>query len=210
MSEDLAKKKHALRRSIEAWSHGTGQPIVARAPEMSPIRLVNCKLVSNRIEGIKLLPRGARCVEVGTQTGAFARQILDIAAPSELHLIDLVWSTFDRSIFSQAELSGTLHLHEGYSDAMLTALPDNYFDWIYIDASHAYENVSKDIAISATKLRSTGFIVCNDYTTWSPGEVENYGVMYALNEFCEREDWEFVYFALQGEGFHDVCVRKRQ
>jgi predicted O-methyltransferase YrrM len=209
VSEKLWSARSEFRSAIEEWSRVSGQAIVTRAPEVAAERLTHCRVFSNRVEGLKTLPRNARCVEVGTQAGYFARQIIDLVSPKELHLIDLVWSHFNRSLFSEAELRDTIKIYEGYSNAILDRLPDAYFDWIYIDASHAYENVKDDIDISGRKLKPGGLIICNDYTAWSPGEVEQYGVMRALNEFCEREDWEFIYLALQGEGFHDVCVRKR-
>jgi hypothetical protein len=91
----------------------------------------------------------------------------------------------------------------------LENFPDNYFDWIYIDADHSYEGVKKDINKSKTKVKRDGLLVFNDYTPWSVAELIPYGVPKAVNEFCIANNWEIIYFALDSYfGYHDVAIRR--
>jgi len=68
----------------------------------------------------------------------------------------------------------------------MAAFPDPPFDFIYIDADHAYEGVVKDLAQAERKLKDDGWIVCNDYTLFSPLENIKYGVYRAVNEFASN------------------------
>ena len=112
------------------------------------------------------------------------------------------------NIFKEGIENGTIELHEGDSSTILSSFPDEYFDWIYIDADHAYEGVCKDIQQGYTKVKPDGMIVFNDYTNWSVCEIIPYGVTKAANEFCIANDWEVVFLALQSLGYHDIAIRK--
>jgi len=91
---------------------------------------------------------------------------------------------------------------------MLALFPEEYFDWIYIDADHAYEGVCKDIERGHTKVKSDGMMVFNDYTNWSVCEIMPYGVAKAVNEFCIANNWEIVFLALQSLGYRDIAIKK--
>ncbi len=58
--------------------------------------------------------------------------------------------------------------------------PDNFFDLIYIDANHSYEEVKKDIINWLPKLKNTGTIAGHDYDNhWV-------GVKKAVNEMFKN------------------------
>jgi len=152
---------------------------------------------------------------VGTQYGHFAEKILAIAKPKKLHLLDYNLDLFkaeiskkQKSLVQEGIENGTVELHEGDSSTILRSFPDEYFDWIYIDADHAYQGVCKDIQQGYTKVKAEGMMVFNDYTNWSVCEVMPYGVAKAVNEFCIANNWEIVFFAFQPLGYHDVAIRK--
>jgi len=90
----------------------------------------------------------------------------------------------------------------------LGSFPDEYFDWIYIDAQHTYDGVKRDIAAARRKIKADGLLVFNDYTMWSYVEMQPYGVVAAVNELCIEEGWEIVYLALPSHMYCDVAVRR--
>src|SRR5690242_19055236 len=106
-----------------------GQPSAAIPPEL----LADCRLCASRHELVKNLPRQACVAEVGTYRGGFARHILEACDPSELHLIDIDVSLLDPAVANDSRVS----VHQGLSQETLGHLPDNHFDWIYIDGDHS-------------------------------------------------------------------------
>jgi predicted O-methyltransferase YrrM len=59
--------------------------------------------------------------------------------------------------------------------------PDNYFDIVYIDASHDYESVKNDILTWIPKIKDGGIICGDDYIGGWPGVVK------AVNEVFEHK-----------------------
>jgi hypothetical protein len=138
--------------------------------------------------------------------GEFSREIVEIVSPTELHLIDQYLEPRARALASDP--GGYIRLHEGDSADTLEAFPDEYFDWIYIDAQHSYEGVRRDIAVCRRKVKKTGLMLFNDYIPWSYVEMQPYGVMAAVNELCIDDGWEIVYLALPPHMYCDVALRR--
>ena len=55
--------------------------------------------------------------------------------------------------------------------------PDDYLDWVYIDASHRYEDVREDIAVWHRKVKPGGILSGHDYSNCA-------GVEKAVREFA--------------------------
>lgn len=87
---------------------------------------------------------------------------------------------------------------QGYINDILTTLPDNSFDFIYIDACHEKNCVLNDIEISIPKLKTNGVICGHDYIHDEPWD---HGVRGAVDEFFkgkkinffEDTSWSVVY-----------------
>jgi spermidine synthase len=179
------------------------------ATELAAEHVRNCRVYPNRVAPLELVPQDAICAEVGIFECDFSAEIRK-RAPKELHLIDIdpQWLDGARRRFPGDIASGRIVLHEGDSSTVLRSLPPASFDWIYIDGDHHYDGCKKDIEAAAECLKPGGLMALNDYTFWGASDFYKYGVMEAVNEFCATEGWEFVYFALQGRGYHDVAIRK--
>lgn len=184
-------------------AHLFGAPIALPAGAVA-----GAKLVASRADALELLPRGGRVAELGTQAGRYARQILDVSHPDELHLFDLEFDTL-RAHAPGVAADSRVHLHLGDSSTELARLPDESFSWIYVDGDHSEPGVRRDAECAARKLRRDGILVFNDYTLWSPMEMTDYGIVPVVNGLLSDGVWEVVYFALHPLMYCDIALRRR-
>ena len=180
----------------------------AKPPLLTHRHLQNSRVVPRRKDILALMPQGGICAEIGTQTGNFAKQILRVMKPARLHIYDIDFTAFDQAYFQSTIQQGIVELHQGDSSALLAATPDRSFDFIYIDGDHSYEGAVRDLEQAARKIKDDGWIVCNDYTIYSPLEKSKYGVYRAVNEFCLKHGYEIAYLGLHQWSYHDVALRK--
>lgn len=180
-----------------------GAPAVPR-PEL----LTHCRVLNDRYEIIRRLPKGKIFAEVGTLTGDFIVRVLELCEPSELHLFDFGFNNLRSENRAILDKFGKAHYHIGNSSKQLSSLADNYFDVIYVDADHSYQGVLKDLEQAIKKVKPDGYIICNDYTNFDPIQVMPYGVYAAVNRFANENNLVFEFIALSAMGFHDVALRR--
>ena len=163
-------------------------------------------------------------VEIGVFRGEFAKMILDIINPSVLVLIDpfeendewygeegnslrTAYSTFeDLNIvvkkFSTEIVKLNVVIMKGYSYDIVHKCKDHAFDFIYIDASHRYADVKRDLNNWHTKLTINGVMAGHDY---SPDP--QFGVVQAVDEYCEEQGFEMI---LLNENGGDWALKRKQ
>lgn len=96
------------------------------------------------------------------------------------------WSTVKRDFWTNTRNFNNIKLVQDYNYNVINNYPDEYFDFIYIDASHDYESVKRDIQISLPKIKKGGLIGGHDYEeTWS-------GVIEAVNEIFGKPHQTFM------------------
>lgn len=162
------------------------------------------------------MPKGVICAEVGVAEGEFSRQILDIMQPEHLHLIDLWHEKSERYADAMgptiarvdSELkTGIVAIHRGYSWDMISQLPDDSLDWIYIDAAHDYHSVKRDLDATLPKMKVGSWICGHDYTRWAGSGISRWGVREAVNEFCIEHDWRFRYLTFETHGHASFAIQ---
>ena len=191
-------------QEASVWERGLLRP----APQLREEHLCDCIVVPERTALLKRLPKGGVVAEVGTLEGEFAREILQIVGPRELHLIDHEIHPRVRELAEDPSLRGRLHVHHRDSVEALESFPDQMFDWIYIDAQHTYEGVKRDINAARGNVKTDGWLVFNDYTVWSYVELQPYGVVAAVNELCLEDNWKIAFLALPSHMYCDVAMQR--
>jgi hypothetical protein len=163
--------------------------------------------ITCREDILETMPKNAVVAELGVFKGVFARKIYDICTPSELHLIDC-WQTQEELGRIEAVVGlpqekhdanleetkerfngcGNIFFHVGFTSSVVFDFQDDFFDWIYVDANHTYEGAFSDLTLYFPKVKTGGYIVCDDYCD----DDENYyGVKKAISQFCAQHQLKF-------------------
>ena len=180
------------------------------AVRLSSMHLEGSALVHHREEFLNFVPKNGVCAEVGIFKCSFSKKILDTTSPEKLHLIDISNDSIElaSSLFPKEIESKQVELHKGDSSVLISKFPDNYFDWIYIDGDHTYEGCKKDLDAAFPKMKPEGKILLNDYIYFSSSNMEKFGVVEAVNEFCIAHNYKIKYMSLHGRMYNDVFLER--
>lgn len=156
----------------------------------------------------QMLPKLSIGAEIGVWKGESSKELMRIAHPKRLHLID-PWRFQDEfshrmyggavaksqtdmehiyaGIMSDFGKNPNIIVHRDFSHNAAPLFNDEYFDWIYIDGNHYYEYVLKDIQLYFPKLKKGGLLIGDDYF-WSSPELNGdqpvkRAVQYFLKEY---------------------------
>lgn len=191
-----AALRRVYRLARSAWESPRKSPIVPA------FQFEGARYFANRRDLVTSLPPGGRVLEVGTDTGAFARVILAAAEPQGLDVIDVDFSRFDPALKEEPRIT----CHEGRSADIMAGFEPASFDWVYVDASHRYEDVVADAAAARRIVRPGGFLVFNDYAHIDPW-LGRFGVHLAVSEFLVESGWAIHGLAHHPAGLYDIAIR---
>lgn len=122
-------------------------------------------------------------VEIGVDEGEHANRILsDWKNVKKLYLVDVIDNIHDRF---KVEGDRVEFFHESSIEGA-KRFPDNYFDFVYIDAGHSYESVMEDLNAWYPKLKVGGIICGHDMNDNEIGT--KIGVGGASSEFFKLHD----------------------
>lgn len=191
------------------------------------------------IEEVTSQFREGRGAEIGVFKGEFSKHILS-NWDGTLYMID-VWRPLGEEYLDSSNhrehlsaYSEAMNNISGYEDRgiMLRAdskiasdmFPDDTFDFVYIDANHAYDFVKQDIELWYPKVKWGGYLMGHDYINldWynDPNFLPNgkdkhiwngdfyhgvFGVNPAVDEFCEEYGFDLT---LTKEWFGSWCIKK--
>jgi FkbM family methyltransferase len=161
----------------------------------------------------ELFPSG-KGVEIGVLNGEYSKIILERWENGQLFMVD-VWRHLDGYIDMNGQddkyhhdclinackntkqWENRAHIIRMDSVASANMFPDEYFDFVYIDADHSYEGVVRDMKAWWPKVKKGGLFCGDDYipqdgdiwmtvTGKEPVYAGKFGVRKAVNEFMEK------------------------
>jgi hypothetical protein len=92
------------------------------------------------------------------------------------------------SHYQRELVRGQVVLNIGWDLDLLPAFPDGYFNWVYLDTSHQYEQTARELELFRTRVKTTGIIAGDDWYV-SPAHL-HHRVFKAINEFIEK--WPYL------------------
>ena len=146
----------------------------------------------------RVLPKNAVGAELGVFKGYFSPVLIDGSRAKVVHLIDpwyldtshWHWGYGNRSTvravinilrrFEKQIEAGQVRVHIGDDLQVLATFPDGYFDWVYIDSTHAYEHTKRELDLLVRKMKPDGVIAGDD---WRPDPTHPHHGYKAVTEF---------------------------
>lgn len=166
----------------------------------------------------ELLPPNPMCIEIGVYRGEFAEMIFDVLQPKELNLIDpykigeefypdglrTSYSTKEdfhiaSERFSKKDADG-VNFWLATSYHVSDRFNDGAYDFIYVDGSHLYKDVLRDLVMYEDKLSVQSLLCGHDYNSSFEGVKE------AVDDFCLFYDYEMLLLNPNGG---DFALRKK-
>ncbi len=211
--------------------------LMKKGPMIKQECLEGAKILENRDKALPLMPKDGVVAEIGVAYGDFSEKILETMTPKKMYAIDLfheerkregdIWGrTWIRDSglnhrewyekkFSKKIDEGILEVKSGLSYEVLKTFPDNFFDYVYIDACHEYESVKRDAEMVYDKVKNGGIVAFNDYTyftiTHEPFDPYSYyGVALVANEFINKTNSKVLFLCLERHLNMDIVVQVRK
>jgi hypothetical protein len=206
IAPELSLKVKLLRRIRAAMA--TNDALAGMA-EIRPELIANTVTLANRDALIDQMPKGGIAAELGVMHGDFAARILARNSPAHLHLVDIWAETGRMARVAQRFSDQPVSLHQGWSWEVVSTFPDQSLSWVYVDASHDFHSVERDLTACLPKVLPGGFIAGHDYTRWKVGthQVVRYGVIEAVNSFCNRHSLPLTYLTAEASRHLSFAIR---
>jgi SAM-dependent methyltransferase len=183
-------------------------------PTLEEVHVRGAQLLATRYQLLERLPKHGNVCEIGVANGDFSARILELCKPAKLHLVDC-WDSERYSADRQKVLkrftdpiaAGLVTIHVGPSTKKLLELPDNTFDWVYIDTVHDYLVTAQELEICRKKVKPGGIIAGHDHT---PGNIVTpvcYGVVQAVQEFCVKNRWRYLFLTCESHCYASFAIQ---
>lgn len=167
--------------------------------------------IKNRNEIFNIVKQNSICAEIGVWKGRNAEEIINRNQPKKLYLIDpwlfdqeelkkIYFIANTKEAKNQSDMDNIyLNVIKKFNNKNVEIIrekshkasllfQDEYFDWIYIDGAHDYENVFRDLNCWSKKVKEEGFLVLDDWD-WGPGKY-GYPIRKAIDVFIKENLYE--------------------
>jgi hypothetical protein len=161
--------------------------------------------------------------EIGVHMGAFTPNIVAATQPAKLHLIDpwyllgpeWDWDGEETSTveafanilmrFERQIMNGQIIPNVAFDLELIPELPDDYFDWVYVDTTHQYDHTLAELNALIPKIKTGGVIAGDDWFE-EPDHI-HHGVSRAILEFVEAQAGAFEFAEIELQ-IHQWAIRK--
>lgn len=147
---------------------------------------------------LRNISKNGVCCEIGVWEGDFSERIMRICKPKKLYLIDSWEAVKDspegkynqenqdrrynivKEKFRNLISNGGVVIMRKISDEAALNFDDFFFDFVYVDGDHGYEQVKKDLNNYYPKVKQGGFFCGDDYNFE--------GIKQAVDEFANEKN----------------------
>ena len=176
--------------------------------------------LENRMSFTRFLPFNSVCAEFGVFRGLFSQEILLHLKPRRLYLVDPYWRKYgDRFWNDKGTMDtwkcavkrirkfdtnnvATLVVDTDYN--FLPDLPDGFFDWIYLDSTHTYEDTLREMEIIPQKVKDDGLITGHDWN--NDPRHKHFGVNKAVTEWLQKNPEYHLYLR---DNHHQWIIKRK-
>jgi hypothetical protein len=95
-------------------------------------------------------------------------------------------SVYPQTVFRKGEVA-----------EVMSTYPDHYFDWVYLDTSHDYEETLHSLSLLKNKVKPGGYLAGHDYAYGNWVNKHMFGVIPAVHNFCTVNNWELAFLTLE-------------
>ena len=169
----------------------------------------NCTVLASRLDLLDVLPKNAVAAELGVEHGLFSKEIIQRCSPIELVLVD-TWpdESIKQECVANVMIPEKTFLQQTTSVEYLNSVDANTLDWVYIDTDHTYATTRAELEAAAKAVKPDGYICGHDYTSINYSGLKRYGVVEAVNEFCVKHNYEFIYLTSETTRHISFALRK--
>lgn len=211
LSVEFGKYRDQLKK-LEKEKEASKIPLTV----LSDVHINCCELLTDRNELLSRLPKNGFAAELGVANGDFTACILANNQPQRLHLVD-VWHSerYNDSLMHNVESKffeqikhGSVKIHRNFSQDAVSHFEEGYFDWIYIDTTHSYEQTKLELELYSQKLKPGGIIAGHDYMLGNWVDGYRYGVIEAVHEFCLKFGYRYKYLTMDLAEAQSFAIEK--
>lgn len=191
---------------------------------------MNIKQITHRDyigQYISTIPNSKVC-EVGTRTGDFFNKIF--SSNCSLGIMVDIWKATDnlyqndnnytqdtlddqyRMVFKKFLSYNNVKIIREFSHKASEFFPDNFFDFVYIDADHSRDGCYSDLIHWFPKVKTGGILSGHDYISKEKtilyGHKVEFGVIEAVTEFCQINNISSDQFHLTNEDYATYFIEK--
>lgn len=207
---------------------------------ISSTQLKNTKIYVDKYDFLDSLKNNINFLEVGTKDGSYAEKVIEKCNPNSIFLIDFFNKDdmyFKKEQLTNPRFNSKTHLQfiknkfnnkkttvcHGSSKNILTKMPTNYFDFIYLDSSKIFGDVWTSLILSTRLLKPGGIIGISRYTYNAPVSFnesddnhmgmrvivdESSGIVGAVNSFLEKNNsWTVNAYTLDALILSDIYIQ---